>query len=202
MDLQFKRRGILVILSAPSGAGKSTVLKALLERMHNIRYSISSTSRSPRGDEVNGTDYFFLSKEEFERHIGLGKFLEYAEVHGNYYGTPKDWIEKQLGMGTDVALDIDVQGAGQVRKIMPDDTLEIFLMPPSMKVLEERLRGRGTDSEEQIQLRLNNAEQELAQWKDYDYTVVNENLDAAVRAVENIICSERQRASRQTLEEN
>ncbi len=202
MDLHLKRRGILVILSAPSGAGKSTVLKALLKRIDNIRYSISSTSRPPRGDEVNGSDYFFLSKEEFKRHIELGKFLEYAQVHDNYYGTPKDWIEKQLGKGIDVVLDIDVQGAEQVRKIMPGDTLQIFLLPPPGKVLEERLRGRGTDSEEQIQLRLKNAQQELARWKDYDFTVVNENLDAAVRSVENIICSERQRASRQTLEEN
>jgi len=193
---------MMVILSAPSGGGKSTILRALMERLDNVKYSISATSRPPRGDEVNGADYFFLSKEEFERQIELGKFLEHAEVHGNYYGTPKDWVEKQLVKGVDVALDIDVQGAEQVKRINPHDTLMIFLIPPSMKVLEERLRGRGTESEEQIQLRLKNARQELDQWRDFDYSVVNENLDAAVKSVENIICSERRRSSRQTLTEN
>ncbi len=202
MDLQFRRRGMMVILSAPSGGGKSTILRALMERLDNVKYSISATSRPPRGDEVNGADYCFLSKEEFERQIELGKLLEHAEVHGNYYGTPKDWVEKQLVKGVDVALDIDVQGAEQVKRINPHDTLMIFLIPPSMKVLEERLRGRGTESEEQIQLRLKNARQELDQWRDFDYSVVNENLDAAVKSVENIICSERRRSSRQTLTEN
>jgi guanylate kinase len=202
MDSQFKRRGMMVVVSAPSGGGKSTILRAVMERMDGISYSISATSRPPRGGESDGKDYFFLSKEEFERRIEAGAFLEYAEVHGNYYGTPKEWIEKRLAQGNDVALDIDVQGGMQVKRICPRDTLLIFLMPPSPQVLEKRLRGRGTDPESQIAVRLANAACEMEHWKHYDYVVVNENLEAAVRTVENIIHAERRRASRQTLAEN
>jgi guanylate kinase len=190
-----KRRGLLIVLSAPSGGGKSTILRSVVERIEGLSYSISATSRPPRGHEVDGRDYFFLTSGEFERRARAGEFLEHAMVHGNHYGTPRSAVEEALVQGRDVALDLDVQGGLEVKRQFPDAAL-VFVMPPSSEVLEARLRGRGDDSEEEIRKRLANARREMEFRSQYDHVVVNECLDEAVQSVENIIRDERLKASR------
>jgi len=198
MSITFSRQGMLVVISAPSGCGKSSILRGVLSRLENARYSISATSRAPRGDEVDGREYYFISRAEFERRIENREFLEYAEVHGHFYGTPMAPINNLIAQGIDVLLDIDVQGGLQVRSLAPESVL-VFIAPPDMQVLETRLRGRSTDSEETIQLRLKNAVGEMAIWPQYDYLVTNDDLDEAIGRVEMIIRSERLRTRRLTL---
>jgi guanylate kinase len=195
MSISLKRSGILFVIAAPSGGGKSAVLKALLPATDGLRYSVSVTSRAPRGGEKEGVDYHFVSPREFQCLIEHNEFYEWAEVHGNYYGTRKAVVRDILGQGCDVALDIDVQGAHQVKEAEPD-SVAIFLLPPSMDTLEKRLRGRKTDSEESIQLRLRNAVEEIAQSHLFDYLVVNDDLQRTVAAIRGIIDAERQRANR------
>lgn len=182
-------KGTLMVFSAASGAGKSTILSKLSELHPEIIYSISATTRAPRGDEKDGVEYFFLTKEAFEEKIAADGFVEWAEVHGNYYGTPRDFIDASLSDGKIVVMDIDVQGKVQLDKIY-NDAVGIFIETPSYKELERRLRSRGTDSEEAIALRLDNAkkEQEFARFNGkYDYYIVNDELQEAVGKVSRII---------------
>lgn len=196
----FQRRGTLIVISAPSGCGKSSILRAILPRLDSIDYSISVTSRPPRGDEVDGREYYFVDQREFENRIARNEFIEFAEVHGHYYGTPREAIVESLRKGIDVLMDIDVQGGMQVRDKVPEAIL-IFIAPPSIEELEKRLRSRNTDSEEVIQLRLKNAINEMSFWPRYDYVVTNETLEDAVKSVETIIRSERCRTTRLNLTE-
>ena len=178
--------GILIIVSAPSGCGKSTVVHALMERRDKLRFSVSATTRAPREGEVDGVDYFFVSREQFQQMIDEGAFLEHAEYVGNCYGTPREAVERQLAEGYDVYLDIDVQGALQVKQIRPQ-TLMVFLMPPSMQELERRLVNRGTNTPEEIRDRLNAAERECALRDAFDHVVVNDVVERAVNEISDLI---------------
>lgn len=182
--------GQLFIISAPSGVGKSTLIRSILEEYPKLRFSVSCTTRSPRPEEVDGKDYVFISKEEFLNGIASGRFLEWAEVHGNYYGTDSSPIEKWLRAGEHVLLDIDVQGARIVRCIYPV-AHTIFILPPSLNVLEERLRSRSTDSPEQIEIRLAAARRELMEAPWYDYIVINDNLRDAITDLKAVLLAGR-----------
>ena len=177
-----RREGIALVLSAPSGAGKTTLIKRLLAEFPHFGYSVSCTTRRPRQGEVHGKDYFFLSREEFERRRAKQSFAEWAEVHGNFYGTPLAPVKEMLRQGQDVLFDIDVQGAAQL-KLTLEEAAFAFILPPSMAELERRLRGRGLDDEETIQRRLNNARREMLETRWYDALVVNDDLDAAYDAL-------------------
>lgn len=173
------RRGSLFVISAPSGAGKSTLIRGLTERLDHIGFSVSHTTRQPRVGESDGVHYHFVDREEFEELASRGEFVEWAEVHGNLYGTSMKELERELSSGNDVILDIDVQGAEQVAAKMPDAVL-IFILPPSVAELERRLTQRGKDAEEVIQRRLENALGELAKAGSYHYAIVNEDLTHAL----------------------
>lgn len=178
-------RGKLIIVSGPSGSGKSTVTKIVKDKL-NIPLSISATTRNPRDGEIDGKDYFFLSKEEFKNKIANDEFYEYAEVHGNYYGTLKKTVEENLDKGLNVILEIDVQGA-LIAKEKKKDAILVFFRTKDMDILEKRLRDRKTDSEEVIQTRLQNAETELKYEDKYNYTIINENLDDSIQELIDII---------------
>ncbi len=188
-------RGLLIVLSGPSGAGKGTVCKALLEKHPEISLSVSCTTRAPRNYEREGVNYFFKGETEFKSLIKQNEFLEYACVYGNYYGTPKSFVEKKLSDGCDVLLEIDVQGAVNAKKIFPDGIF-IFLVPPSMEELERRIRGRATESEQQIKERLSKAKAEMAQIENYDYVIVNDRVARVVDEIENIIEAEKHKVER------
>lgn len=191
------RKGFLVIISAPSGAGKSSVCRALRKRDRSLRYSVSCTTRPPRPGETEGKHYHFLSRNEFKRRERRGEFLETALVHGNLYGTPRGFIESETLKGRVILLDIDVQGAEAIRKRRSGtgiDSVTVFILPPSWKILEKRLRLR-RDSSDSIKTRLANARGELKKAPRYDYWVVNDRLDKAVEHVAAIIQAERLRAS-------
>lgn len=173
------RPGLLFIISAPSGAGKSTLCRAVLDRFSNLLYSISYTTRPPRNGEQNGVDYHFIAKDEFERGIARGRWAEWAEVYGNYYGTSADFIDRGLADHRDILLDIDIQGTRRILKSYPDG-ITIFIMPPSLETLQDRLEARGTDSPEVIAVRLRNAQKEMAQKELYRHVVVNDRLADAV----------------------
>jgi len=198
------RTGLIIVVSAPSGGGKSSLCQRLLNWSPNLVYSVSCTTRTPRGGEQDGQDYFFLSREEFERRIAANEFLEYAQYNGNYYGTPRGFVEEQLAAGRDALLDIEVQGASQVAKRVrsgggfayPDALVMIFLMPPTLELLETRLRRRGTDTEETIRKRLALAQQEMAHWREYDYVIVSGHLDDDFAQGKAIVIAEKCRSSR------
>ncbi|NIA04637.1 MAG: guanylate kinase [Proteobacteria bacterium] len=189
-------RGILLVLSAPSGGGKTTILKKVMAGLPGLVFSVSHTTRKPRPGEQDGRDYYFVSRLEFEsiRDRHPSGFLEWAEVHGNLYGTSRAAVEQRLGGGRDVVLDIDVQGAAQIRQSA--DPVTVFIAPPSLAELEARLRGRGTENEQTLALRLENAKQELTTMDLYDYLVVNDRLDEAVESLRSIIIAERCRRRR------
>ncbi len=187
-----RERGHLFIISAPSGAGKSTLCQALLTHFHDLQYSVSYTTRTPRRGECEGKDYRFISLPEFERMVEQGKWAEWATVHGNYYGTSADDIENHLSAGRDVLLDIDVQGTAQILEHYPD-SVSIFIMPPSMDELKARLEKRGTDSRETIKKRLAEAENEIRQKDRYRHVVINDQLEHAIEALIDIIRRYRQR---------
>lgn len=190
------KRGMLIVLSGPSGVGKGTVRKALFSQPGNdFQYSVSMTTRQPRPGEVNGKDYFFVSKEEFEQHIREGQMLEYAKYVDNYYGTPLKYINDTLDEGKDVFLEIEVNGAMQVRSKCPDGVF-IFLTPPDLMELRQRLIHRGTDSVEVINKRIHKAFGEIQMMQNYDYAVVNDQVDNAVTKIKDIIRSERLRVPR------
>lgn len=188
-------KGILIILSGPSGSGKDTVLNKLVENREDIKISVSMTTRNRRDDEIDGVHYYFVDKEYFEKKISDNKMLEYAEYAKNFYGTPKDPVDEMLSNGKAVILKIEVQGAEKIRKLYPD-VISIFLMPPSMRVLEERLRARNTEDEETINHRLVIAREEMKKAPDYDYVVINDTVENAVAGIETVIKSERLKTAR------
>ncbi|MFG6115185.1 guanylate kinase [Halobacillus sp. MO56] len=194
-----EEKGILFILSGPSGVGKGTVRKSLFEQSTDLRYSISMTTRGAREGETDGVDYFFKSREEFERLIAEGKLLEHAEYVGNYYGTPREYVEETLENGKDVFLEIEVQGALQVKQNFPQGVF-IFLIPPSLEELKDRIVSRGTETEEKVKNRLHTAREEIEMMDAYDYVVVNDEVDNAVKKVQSIVLSEhckRERVAKQ-----
>lgn len=178
------------IISAPSGSGKSTLVRKLRERVANLEFSISYTTRKPRGVEQNGREYYFVAREDFERMISRDEFLEHAEVFGNYYGTARRFQEKAEKDGSDLLLDIDVQGAAQIRRKIPQ-AVSIFILPPNRSELEQRLRNRSQDAESVIQRRLDAATREIENYAKYDYILVNDRLDDSVAGLEAIVVSER-----------
>jgi guanylate kinase len=191
-----RRRGLMLVLSSPSGAGKSTIARNLLESDPAFELSISVTTRARRGSEIDGRHYHFRSTREFEFMRDNDELLEWAEVHGNFYATPRAPAEKALAEGRDMLFDIDWQGAEQLRGQMRADIVSIFILPPSMRELKERLRRRAEDRDEVIAARLANARAEIEHWRDYDYIVINEDLDAAYAEVEAIVAAERLRRDR------
>lgn len=194
--MKINRRGLLIVISGPSGVGKGTVRKALFERAdHDLVYSISMTTRAPRAGETNGVEYHFVTKKDFLNQIENGNLLEYAEFCDNYYGTPLDKVNEQLELGQEVVLEIEVQGAMQVKEKMPDGVY-IFIAPPSMKALEERLINRGTEDKKIIQKRLQKARNEIKVASEYGYIVVNDTVENAADRIMAIIRAEHARTER------
>lgn len=194
--MQTPKKGNIFIISAASGTGKTTLVSRLLSRNKDIRVSVSHTTRQPREGEINGTHYHFVNVAQFEDLIGQAAFLEYANVFGNYYGTSHESVEQLQNQGYDVILEIDIQGAEQIRQALPD-SISIFILPPSFQDLSNRLRGRNTDSEEVIKKRLSEARNEIEQSLLFDYLVVNDDLDAAENNLLHIIKSNRLKQSNQ-----
>jgi len=192
------RRGLMFVLSSPSGAGKTTISRMLLKADSRIRMSVSVTTRRMRPGEVDGTDYHFTDSDSFERMAAEGEFLEWAEVFGNHYGTPRAEISAGLEQGQDFLFDIDWQGAQQLSQRMRDDVVRVFLLPPSLPELRRRLTGRGTDSGDVIDARMARAQSEISHWDGYDFVIVNDDIDVCFEKVRQILESERQRRTRQT----
>ena len=190
-----KAQGLLLVLSGPSGAGKGTICQMLREKLPDLAYSVSVTTRQARNGEVDGVNYFFKSVEEVKQMIAEGELLEYAEVYGNYYGTPRSYVMELLNQGKDVILEIDIQGAMQIKKRFPDGVF-VFIVPPSLDELCSRIYKRGTDSEDVIKRRLASATGELAYANEYDYIVVNDVAQKATSKVLTIMEAERYRAAR------
>lgn len=188
--------GILFIISSPSGGGKGTLIREVLRGVPNIGYSISFTTRRMREGETNGKDYFFVSPEEFENHVKKGEFLEFANVHGNFYGTSRTQIKREISAGRDVILEIDVQGADSIRRMEPA-AVQIFIMPPSFEVLRERLLKRQTESDTELTLRLLNAHSEVERYKEFDYIVINDEVTRAAADLQAVILAERLKRIRQ-----
>ncbi len=185
------KRGILLVISGPSGVGKGTVINKLFDIDDNLYFSVSATTRSPRPGEVDGVHYSFKTREEFERDIENGEMLEYAEFGGNYYGTPKSAVEKKLAQGKDVVLDIEIQGARNVKRLMPE-AVTVYILPPDMTELKNRLVGRKTEDESAIKVRIETAYKELREApKLYDFFVVNDTVDSAAAKIENILEAKR-----------
>ncbi|GGD82122.1 MULTISPECIES: guanylate kinase [Rhizobium] len=194
--VQIARRGLMLVISSPSGAGKSTIARTLLGIDKNIGLSVSVTTRPRRPSEVEGVHYHFKSVREFERLRDSDALLEWAEVHGNFYGTPREPVEQAMAEGRDMLFDIDWQGAQQLQEKMSADVVSIFVLPPTMTELQSRLHRRAEDSEEVIQTRLANSRAEIAHWREYDYVIVNDDLDTAFDAVQSIVKAERLRRDR------
>lgn len=189
------KKGLLVVVSSPSGGGKGTILKSLFARNENLRMSVSATTRAPRAGEEHGVHYYFIGRDEFKQNIERGAMLEYAEYCGNFYGTPKAPIQAWLDAGHDVVLEIEVQGGRQIKAAAPD-CVSLFILPPSLEVLEKRLRGRGTETDEVIAKRLEAAREEIRCVEDYDYAVINDTVEQAVLEIESILAAEKLRVSR------
>jgi guanylate kinase len=189
-------RGTLFVVSSPSGGGKGTIIRHVLSVVENLRYSVSYTTRAPRLGEVNGREYFFVNCETFEEMVAAGEFLEWACVHGNFYGTAKSQILEDTAAGSDLILEVDVQGAASVRQLLMD-SVSIFILPPSYDVLRQRLIARGTDSPEELELRLRNAPEELKQYSAFDYVIINDEIARAAGQLASIIYAERARCMRQ-----
>lgn len=184
------QRGILFVLSGPSGVGKGTVLEGLMEDYNDINYSISVTTRTPREGEINGDDYFFVSRKKFEEMKEKNQFLETAKVHGNYYGTPRHYVEECLSKGEDIILEIDIQGAKQIKREF-DDAVYIFLLPPNYEELKTRLEKRDSETAESLKRRLKNASEEISEVENYDYSIVNDKVEETVEEVKRVIKKER-----------
>ncbi|EOD01309.1 guanylate kinase [Caldisalinibacter kiritimatiensis] len=189
-------KGLLIVLSGPSGAGKGTICKAFLKENKDFILSVSATTRKPREGEIDGVNYFFITKEDFEKKIQNDEFLEYASVYGSYYGTPKSFVIENLNKGKDVILEIDIQGALQIKERYPEGVF-IFIVPPSMKELRNRIEKRGTETEEAINERFSSAFNELNFASKYDYVVVNDEVNKAVKRIEAIVMAEKCKIERQ-----
>lgn len=193
--MQAQRKGVLFVISGPSGVGKGTVNKKLFDEFPGqVAFSVSATTRDPREGEVDGREYFFISRQEFESRVANNEFLEHAEYTGNCYGTPRAYVIDLLQKGVSVILEIDVQGARQVKARMPE-SVSVFILPPSFEELERRLRGRGTESPEKIEKRLAAAKEEMAHAPEYDYQIVNDTLDAAYARLRDIYMKETEKAN-------
>jgi guanylate kinase len=191
-----RRRGLLLVLSSPSGAGKTTITRRLLESDPSLALSVSVTTRRPRGSEVDGRDYWFVDQDRFDAMVGAGEFLEHATVFGHRYGTPRQPIETALAAGRDVVTDIDWQGTQQLRESVRDDIVTIFVLPPDIPTLEKRLRSRAEDSDAAIAARMAKSSDEMSHWPEYDYVVINDDLEECVSAVRAILLAERSRRTR------
>ncbi|HKG78355.1 MAG TPA: guanylate kinase [Pyrinomonadaceae bacterium] len=189
-------RGTLFVVSSPSGGGKGTIIRHVLEVVDNLSYSVSYTTRAPRLGEVNGREYFFVSREIFDEMVAAGEFLEWACVHGNFYGTAKRQIAEETAAGLDIILEVDVQGAASVRQLLMD-SVSIFILPPSPEVLRQRLLARGTDSPQELEIRLRNAPDELKQYSAFDYVIINDEIKKAAHELASIVYAERARCMRQ-----
>ena len=189
------RKGLLLVVSGPSGAGKGTICKALLNKNDQIKLSVSATTRKPRNGEVHGVNYFFIEKEEFTKMVENGEFLEHAQIYDNFYGTPKAAIIECLEKGQDVILEIEMQGARQIKEVYPE-VVFIFVLPPSLEELKSRIVGRGTETQEEIEKRFSCAFEEINQIVNYDYFIVNEEIEKSVNDVEAIILSEKNKVTR------
>ena len=197
MSKAIKRRGLMLVLSSPSGAGKSTISRALLQRDENLELSVSATTREKRKSEIDGVHYHFLDTARFEEMVEQDEFLEYAKVFDNYYGTPRGPVEEALAQGQDVLFDIDWQGTQQVAAKLPNDLVRVFILPPSNAELERRLYTRAEDSEEVVKARMAKSADEMSHWAEYDYVIINEDLDEAIRQVQQILAAERLKRTRQ-----
>src|SRR6201996_4881511 len=195
---EIQRRGLMLVLSSPSGAGKTTLSRMLLESDAAIAMSVSATTRAPRKGEEEGKDYFFVSASMFEEMAQTGAFLEHATVFGNRYGTPKEPVQMALAQGRDVLFDIDWQGTQQLRQQAGDDLVSIFVLPPSHEELERRLRARAQDAEDVVQARMAKANNEISHWAEYDYVVINDDLESTLAKIRTILDAERMRRGRQT----
>ena len=189
-------RGTLFVVSSPSGGGKGTLIRHVLDVVPNLSYSVSYTTRAPRPGEVAGREYFFVNCDIFHEMVGAGEFLEWACVHGNYYGTAKNQILAETAAGADIILEVDVQGAASVRQLLMD-SVSIFILPPSLEVLRQRLQARGTDTPEELEVRLRNAPDELKQYSAFDYVIINDEIHRASGQLASIIHAERARCMRQ-----
>ena len=196
-DLKRDRRGLMVVLSSPSGAGKTTLTRRLLAENTDMTMSVSATTRPPRSGERDGEDYYFLTKTRFAELEEQGEFLEHAKVFDNHYGTPRGPVEEALMQGQDVIFDIDWQGAQQLTQAAPYDLVKIFILPPNMRELEKRLRTRAQDSDAVIAKRMSKSEAEISHWAEYDYVIVNEDIETALQELLSIVRSERMRSRRQ-----
>ncbi len=194
---EIERRGLMLVLSSPSGAGKTTIVKNILEKDPNIDASISVTTRPMRSGEEDGVDYFFISRERFREMIKNGELLEHAEVFNNGYGTPKKQVLDALASGRDIIFDIDWQGTQQLAQLARTDLVSVFILPPSTQELENRLKNRAQDSAKVIQQRMNEAANEMSHWAEYDYVIINQDLQKSVQQVESILTAERLRRTRQ-----
>lgn len=195
--INVNRRGLMLVLSSPSGAGKTTISRHLLENDENIDLSISVTTRKRRPGEVSGRDYHFVSIEEFNALVDEGKLLEYAKVFDHYYGTPRAPVEAALGEGRDVLFDIDWQGTQQLGQSARGDLVTVFILPPSFDELKKRLTARAQDCEDTVNMRMSKAADEMSHWAEYDYVIVNQDFDRSVKSVKAILCSERLKRHRQ-----
>jgi guanylate kinase len=190
-------KGNLFIISSPSGGGKGTLIREILNRVPDVGYSISFTTRQPRLGEIQGQHYYFVGVQEFENLIAAGEFLEYANVHGNFYGTARGEVEKELLLGRDVILEIDVQGAESIKRLMPE-SVSVFILPPDFETLRERLIRRGTDPPDVLAVRLKNAPDEIRRFTEFDYVIVNDEKERAFAQLAAIFYAERARAGRMT----
>jgi guanylate kinase len=196
--VRISRRGLMLVLSSPSGAGKSTISKALLKNHVDLTMSVSATTRPMRPGEVEGQDYFFIDQKKFEEMVQADEFLEHATVFENSYGTPKGPVEATLKDGCDVLFDVDWQGTQELERNARNDLVSIFILPPSVEELERRLHGRAQDSDEVVAKRMAKATSEMSHWNEYDYIIVNEDVDASVARVEAILTAERLKRTRQS----
>lgn len=186
MKSEKENQGVLFVISAPSGTGKSTLIKALMRNIPDLGFSVSHTTRQPRAGESHGRDYFFVDRNEFEEMISNNRLAEWAKVHDNYYGTSRDFIEETLSSGSSIILDIDVQGKEQIERVFPE-CVSIFIMPPSMEALRQRLDGRGTESPESLAKRIRNAEAEIIKKDSYRHEIVNDDLDTAIDELTRLV---------------
>lgn len=193
--MTFKKSGLLLVISGPSGAGKGTICKKLMETSDNMKLSISATTRKPRTGEVEGVNYFYKTREEFEEMISKNEFLEYAKIYDNYYGTPKKAIFDELEKGNDVILEIEMQGAMQIKHAYPEAVF-IFILPPSLIELKKRIVGRGTETIEQIEKRFGSAYSEIKLIGDYDYFIFNNVVEQSAEEIKHIVCSEKNKVGR------